>query len=73
MKVVTLKIREIAQNRGIKTAYQLQKITGAQPTVAAKWYRNEIKSISFDTLNLLCNALGCTPNELLAYEPDKPE
>lgn len=28
------------------------------------------RAIRFSTLNLLCRSLGCSPGELLAYEPD---
>lgn len=52
------------------TAYQLQKLTGAQPNLAAKWYRNDLKSIGIETLNTLCKALNCEPSQILAYEPD---
>lgn len=71
MNVVKVRIKEMAQKRGLTTAYQLQKITGAQPNLAAKWYRNDLKSIGIDTLNTLCKALNCTPSDLLEYTPDK--
>jgi DNA-binding Xre family transcriptional regulator len=66
--VITIRIREVAQKRGITTAYQLQKLTGAQPSQAARWYRNELKMISFDTLDLLCRKLDCAPSDLIAYK-----
>lgn len=31
------------------------------------------RAIRFSTLSLLCQHLGCTPGELLAYEPDPEE
>jgi DNA-binding Xre family transcriptional regulator len=68
--MITVAIREMAEKRGITTAYQLQRLTGAPPSMAAKWYRNEMKSIGIETLNLLCNALNCKPNDLLRFEPD---
>jgi putative transcriptional regulator len=71
MNVVTVRIRETAQSRGITTAYQLQKATGVQPSLAAKWYRNDLKMIGIETIDLLCKVLKCTPNDLLHYEPEK--
>ncbi len=71
MNVITVKIKEVAQSKGITTAYQLQKITGAQPSLAAKWYRNDLKSIGIHTLNTLCSALKCLPSDLLEYRQDK--
>lgn len=70
MNVVKVKIKEMAQKRGLTTAYQLQKLTGAQPNLAAKWYRNDLKSIGIETLNTLCNALECEPSDLLEFTPD---
>ena len=72
MNMITVRIRERAQEKGLKTAYQLQKATGAQPSAAAKWYRNEMKAIGIETLDLLCRVLDCTPNDLLALSNEKP-
>lgn len=71
MNVIIVRIKEEALKRGITTAYQLQKLTGAQPSLAAKWYRNDLKSIGIETLNTLCNALNCEPNDLLKFTPDE--
>jgi len=69
--MVTVRIQEVAREKGITTAYQLQKATGAQPTVAAKWFKNDLKSIGIETLDLLCKTLDCTPNDLLYYERER--
>ena len=71
MNVVTVRIKEVAQEKGLKTAYQLQKATGVQPSLAAKWYRNDLKSIGIETLDLLCRTLKCTPNDLLCFEAEE--
>jgi len=73
MNVVKVAIREMAQRRGLTTAYQLQKLAGVQPNLAAKWYRNDLKSIGIETLNLLCRVLNCLPSDLLIYTPDNDE
>ena len=67
--MVTVSIKEVAMDRGITTAYQLQKAAGVQPSLAAKWYRNDLESIGIESLDLLCRVLNCTPNDLLRYEP----
>jgi DNA-binding Xre family transcriptional regulator len=67
--MVTVRIKEVAMERGITTAYQLQKAAAVQPSLAAKWYRNDLKSIGIETLDLLCRVLNCMPNDLLQYEP----
>ena len=33
-------------------------------------YNDKTKGIEFETLNKLCFALDCTPNDLFRYEPD---
>lgn len=71
--MITVTIKEQAEKRGITTAYQLQKAAGVQPTVAARWYRNDLKMIGMDSLDRLCAILKCKPNDLLRYEPDSNE
>jgi DNA-binding Xre family transcriptional regulator len=63
-------IRQIAEKNGITTAYQLQKLLGIQPSLAAKWYRNDLKMIGFESLNTLCKAFKCSPSDLIVYTPD---
>jgi DNA-binding Xre family transcriptional regulator len=63
-------IKEIAEKNGITTAYQLQKLLGIQPSLAAKWYKNDLKMIGFDSLNTLCTAFNCLPSELVVFTPD---
>lgn len=68
VEMIKIRIREVAESRGITTAYQLQKLTGVQATVAAKWYKNNLKMIGIESLDLLCKKLKCTPNDLLVIE-----
>jgi excisionase family DNA binding protein len=65
--MIKVKIKEIAEKNGVTTAYQLQKKLGIQPSLAAKWYRNDLKMIGFESLNSLCSAFNCTPNDILIY------
>ena len=68
--MVKVAIREMAEKRGMTTAYQLQKATGVQPSMAAKWWRNDLQMIGIGTLDLLCRVLKCKPNDILKYEPE---
>ena len=63
MKIET-RIREICESRGITTAYQLQKLAGLSPSNASHLYNNNIVQISIATMEKLCGALKCTPNDL---------
>jgi DNA-binding Xre family transcriptional regulator len=63
-------VQEIAQRRGIKTAYQLQKALNISPSVAAKIYSDEFEMISRKSLDRLCKLLKTTPAELITYMAD---
>lgn len=47
------------------------RMTGLTPRGLFDIYHDKTKSISFDTLNKLCKALECTPNDLFRYIPDE--
>lgn len=68
--MIRLRIKEMAEKRGITTAYQLQKAANVPPSAAAKWFKNDLKSIGIETLDLLCKVLECTPNDLLEFQND---
>jgi transcriptional regulator with XRE-family HTH domain len=69
--MIEIKLREMAEKHGIKTAYQLQTLLNIQPSLAAKWFRNDIKMISFESLNMLCKYFGCGITDILIYTLDK--
>jgi DNA-binding Xre family transcriptional regulator len=68
-----IRIREVAQSRGVKTAYQLQKRAGLQPSTAARLYRNDVTQVTLDTLGKLCEALECHAGELFVKPERKPK
>ncbi len=49
---------------------ELSRLTGLQYNTASHLYHDKTKGIDFDTLNKLCYALDCTPNDLFKYIPD---
>jgi len=63
--VVELRIREAAEARGITTAYQLQKRMNVPPGTAARLWRGDMKMIGLDTIEALCEAIGCEPADLI--------
>lgn len=65
-----LRILMAEQNINNKT---LAKLTGLHPTTISRLKNtDELKQISGEALNSLCNALSCTPNDLIAFTPDSP-
>ncbi len=69
--MIKVKIKEIAEKNDVKTAYQLQKLLNIQPSLAAKWYRNDLKMIGIASLNSLCAAFDCLPSDILIYVADE--
>lgn len=69
--MIEIKIKEVAKSKGITTAYQLQKAADVSPSMAAKWFDNDLKSIGISTLDLLCKVFECGVNDLLVYTDDK--
>jgi DNA-binding Xre family transcriptional regulator len=69
--MIIVSIREMAEKRGITTAYQLQKALDVSPSLAAKWWRNDMKMIGVDTLDRLCKLFRCKPNDILRYSLDE--
>ncbi len=47
------------------------KITGINRKTLYNIYHDKSKGIEFETLNKLCFALDCTPNDLFRYIPDE--
>ena len=72
-RMITTRIKEMAEKRGITTAYQLQKLTELPPSMAARLFRDEVDMIALRTLDRLCTVLKCKPNDLLRYEPNTDE
>ncbi|HEX9929509.1 MAG TPA: helix-turn-helix transcriptional regulator [Pyrinomonadaceae bacterium] len=68
---IEIRIREVCESRGITTAYQLQKLAGLSPSNASHLYNNNIVQISIVTMEKLCSALKCTPNDL--FQVVKPK
>lgn len=69
--MVNLTIRQAAEARGIKTAYQLQKMLGFQPAMAARLWKGETKMIALTTLDTLCEKLECDLSEIISRENGK--
>lgn len=59
-----IRIKEIAEQRGFKTAYELSKRSGLSYPTAERAFRNEIKQFTPNTLERLCVTLFCTPNDI---------
>jgi len=68
--MITCKLATIMAERGIRHISDLYEKTGiARSTLTKLWY-NQSNWVRFETLNKLCEALECTPGDLIVYTPD---
>lgn len=61
--MLKLKVRELL-NEQQKSGYWLAKETGVSTNAISKLCNQETNTIRFDTLEKICIALHCTPNQL---------
>ena len=71
--MLKVQIKEIAQTRGLTTAYQLQKAVDVMPSVAARLWKGEFKQISVKTLDKLCTVLDVNAGDLFVCVPDESQ
>ena len=64
--MVTLRINEIL-NKKNKTCYWLAKQCDISQNNMGKICNGETTSIRFDTLEKICKALDCTPNDIFMF------
>ena len=63
--MVELRVREVAERKGINNPLSLSKESGIAYANCHKIWNNQQKMISLDTLDRLCAALGCEPGDIL--------
>lgn len=62
--MLKLKVKEVLESQN-KTPYWLSKQTGISPNNIGKICNGETVNIRFDTLEKICKALDCTPNDII--------
>lgn len=65
-----IQLNELLMSKG-KSKYWLSKQTGITPQNIGRLASNQTTSIKFDSLEKICMALKCSPNELFGWEQDK--
>ena len=61
------KIDDILKERK-SSRYQLAKQTGISENALGRICRNETSSIEFSTIEKICKALNCTPNDIIIFD-----
>lgn len=67
--MITLYIKEFLKIRGFEPKTQTLFKWGISYQAASRLLNNNVKTISFKNLELLCVAMDCTPNDLFNYKP----
>lgn len=67
--MINNKLSEILGRKRIRMS-ELQKMTGLSQTAIINLYYNKTKSVSFETIDKICNALECNTQELFEHKPD---
>lgn len=65
--MISLRVNEILKKKGL-TPYWLGKQTGISQNNILKICNGETSTIRFDTLEKICKALDCTPNEIIVSD-----
>lgn len=65
--VIKVKLVDVAKEKG-KTIFAISRETGISYNTLFNIKKGQVRSISFDVLEKLCDCLECTPNDLLAIE-----
>jgi DNA-binding Xre family transcriptional regulator len=68
--VVRIKIRELAERKGISNPFQLMKATGLNYAQCYLYWNGEPKQLGVDAINRLCMAFAITPGQLFEFERD---
>jgi putative transcriptional regulator len=68
--VLTVRIDELLKKRG-KSRYWLAKITELTPLTISKLAKGKTSGIEFATLEVICRALECQPNDVLQLSEEK--
>jgi putative transcriptional regulator len=63
--MVELKVKEIAERRGINNPLSLSQESGIAYSNCHKMWNGQQKMISLDTIDRLCEVLNCEPGDLL--------
>ena len=69
--MVVVKLKELAQAKGYESISDFQRASGAAIGTVRRWWKNETYDVDFEVLELFCNFLECTPNDLIKVIPNK--
>ena len=71
--MVKLKIREVAESKGINNPLVLSRQSGIAYANCYKLWHDQQTRIDLATIDRLCEALNCEPCDLIVRMNEKPE
>ena len=66
---IKIRLREIREKKGLSQTKLAQKIDMTPQNLQIIEHEKS-KSMTYETINRLCNVLECTPNDLIEFTPD---
>lgn len=68
---VVIDVMTVATKRGLAKPYDLAKKMGTTYTIAQRYLERSMTQINVRTLDALCEALDCSPGDIIKRVPDK--
>ena len=69
--MLTFNLQSILKQRAIPNPFTLMVKAGISAHSATKILNNKTRIFRLDHIEILCQILNCTPNDLLSYTPPK--
>jgi DNA-binding Xre family transcriptional regulator len=70
MGTVILKVRELAEQKGVENPFALAKLTGLGYAICHRMWNGETTLIALETIAKLCDGLKAKPSQLIEYTPE---
>jgi len=69
--MLTLDLKPIFKERAIESPYTFLVKAGISPQSATKILNSKTRIFRLDHIEIICDKLNCTPNDLLSFTPKK--
>jgi DNA-binding Xre family transcriptional regulator len=70
VSTVSLKVRQLAEQRGIENPFSLSRLTGLGYAICHRMWNGETSLIALETIAKLCDGLKVKPGQLFEYEAE---
>ena len=68
--MIKFKVDQLMKRQSYETQLSLAEAAGIHPTRIGPIIHGTVRRLDIETLDKLCRALKCQPNDLLEYVPD---